>query len=423
VSATVTIDTTVRHQVMSGWEAVATVGQGDFDATPWADAAVNLAVNDLGLNRLRLEIRSGAEHTNDNFMAWRNGQLSDDQWRALRYATVNDNADPFTANLAGFHFSALDRAMDRVVMPMRQRLAARGEPLVLSLNYVSFAPGAGYVHLDPDEYAELILVTFQHLQSIYGVVPDAVEVILEPDNTTPWRGNHIGAAIARTGARLAAAGFHPEFIAPSTTNMANTVPYLDLIVAVPGAMTYLREVSYHRYGGVSDANLALIAARGAQYGLRTAMLEHIGSGVEDLYKDLTVANASAWQQFVLAYPTTDNGAQYYTITNGQPVMGSRTRALRQYFRHVRLGAERVAATGSDGGVRPVGFVNPGGGPVVVIHADGPETYAIRGLRPGRYTVTTSNASTPTLGQGSAGADGELRFSAPVSGVLTVAWQP
>lgn len=423
VTATVTVDTTIQFQVMTGWEATANVGQSDYNEIPWANAAADAAVNDLGIDRLRVEILAGAEHPVDNFDRWRKGQLSNDEWRALRYATVNDNADPMVINPAGFQWSHLDSTMVKVVMPMRQRLAARGERLVINLNYVAFAPAPGYIHLDPQEYAELMLAAFQHMQSQYGVVPDAVEVILEPDNTTPWRGNHIGAAIVATAARLAAAGFHPEFIAPSVTNLANTLTYVNLIMAVPGMNGLLDEISYHRYGGVSDANLVAIAARAAQLGARTAMLEHIGSGVEDLYKDLTLANASSWQQFVLAFPTNDNGAQYYTVSNNQLVMASRTRALRQYFRYVRLGARRVQATSSAGDVRPVAFTNVGGGPVVVIHADGAETYAIRGLRPGRYAVTSSNAGTPVIGQGTAGLDGELRFAAPVGGVLTVSWFP
>ena len=67
------------------------------------------------------------------------------------------------------------------------------------------------------------------------------------------------------------------------------------------------------------------------------MLEHIDSDVEDLYKDLTIARVSAWQQYTIAYPTADNGAHYYSIINSAPVIGSRTPALRQYFRYVRMG--------------------------------------------------------------------------------------
>jgi hypothetical protein len=423
VTATITVDTTVRFQVMTGWEATANVGQSDYNQIPWAGTVADLAVNDLGLNRLRVEVKAGVEHSADNFDRWRKGQIDDNAWRALRYATVNDNADPSVINPAGFHWSQLDSTMVKVVMPMRQRLAARGEQLVINLCYVAFSPPAGYVHLDPNEYAELIFAAFQHMQSTYGVVPDAVEMILEPDNGTPWRGNHIGAAMVATAARLAQAGWHPEFIAPSVTNMGNTLNFVNLMVAVPGVTGLLKEIAYHRYGGVSDATLQAIASRAAQLNVRTSMLEHIGSGAEALYKDLVLGNASAWQQFVLAFPTNDNGAQYYVIANNQPVLGNRTRGLRQYFKYVRLGARRVQASSSTGGVRPVAFTNVGGGPVVVLHADGAETYAIRGLRPGRYEVTSSSDAHPVIGQATVGLDGELRFATTVTGVLTAAWAP
>ena len=408
---------------MSGWEAVAQAGQEFPGFAGWQAQLMDLAVNDLGINRIRLEIRAGAENTEDWWSRLRSGAITEAEWRTKRYATVNDNADPTVVNPAGFHFSELDFKVQSVVLPLKQRLEARGERLYLNLNYVAFSPGTGYVHLDPYEYAELMLVTFEHLRDTFGIVPDAIEIILEPDNATPWRGTSIGQAIAITGGRLRSAGFDPEFIAPSVTNMANTVPFLDLIVAVPDALQFLSEIAYHRYGGVSDANLAAIATRGSQYGLRTAMLEHIGSGVEDLYKDLTIANASGWEQYTLAFPTSDNGAQYYVISNGQPVMGSRTRALRQYFRHVRFGAFRVQATSDRAAVRPVGFTNVGGGPVVVLHVDAAQTFAIEGLRPGTYRITSSSPSAETIGDVTAGADGVVRFASSVTGIITVAFRP
>ena len=422
VTATITVDTLTRFQVMSGWEAVTQAGQDEAGFAGWQQQLMDLAANDLGLNRLRLEVRSGVENPVDSDAAYRAGTISTSEWRSSRYLVVNDNADPNVINAAGFHFSAIDRAVTNVVLPLRQRVEANGERLYINLNYVSFNPSTTLAHLDPAEYAEFLLATFQHLQSTFGFVPDAVEVILEPDANTPWVGTLIGQAIVAAGNRLALAGFRPEFVAPSTTNMANVVPYLDQMVAVPGVMTYLKEVSYHRYGGVSDANLAAIRARASALGLRTAMLEHIGSGVEDLFKDLTIANVSGWQQYTLAYPTSDDGAQYFTITGGLPVMGSRTRALRQYFHFVRRGAFRVAATSTNAAVRPVGFTNPDGGPVVVLHTERAETLAIRGLRAGRYSISNALPSAAGPTETTVGADGELRFSG-VEGVITVAWRP
>ncbi|MCU0915335.1 MAG: hypothetical protein MUC88_12330 [Planctomycetes bacterium] len=60
------------------------------------------------------------------------------------------------------------------------------------------------------------------------------------------------------------AGFEPAFVASSNTNMVTAVTWFDQMVTVPGVLPVLREFSYHRYGGVSPANLQAIAARARQ---------------------------------------------------------------------------------------------------------------------------------------------------------------
>lgn len=395
-AAIVSVDTTNRLQVMKGWEATPQSGQASAGFSIWQMPLMDMAINDLGLNRVRLAVKATAE-------------------------PINDNSNPNVINPAGFDWSTIDQLVQLIVMPLRQRSAARGEQLYVNLNYTAFN-GTGAFLTNPAEYAELMLATFQHLQSQWGFVPDGIEMILEPDNGTLWTdGTKIGLALKAAGDRLAAAGFHPEFIGPSVTNMANTLPYLDAMVQVPGVLQYLKEVSYHRYGGVSDANLAAIKSRAAQYGLRTAMLEHIGSGVEDLYKDLTLANASAWQQYTIAYPTSDNGAQYYVITGNTFVMGSRTPALRQYFRYVRMGAQRVGAVSSTGITRPVAFTNPGGGMAVVLHLDSPGDVVVNGMRPGVYGVemTTPAGVTIQLPDVNTQGTGSARVSPTQLGVLTL----
>lgn len=422
VTATVTVNPAVAYQTMRGWEATSQAGQANPAFGNWKAALMHLAVNDLGLNRIRLEVRSGMEHPVDNYAAFRSGAISESQWKALRYAPVNDNGSASTINPAGFHFTELDESVEGIILPMRDLMAANGEQLYVNLNYVSFGL-LSQAHADPAEYAEFILAVFQHLRDRYALEPDAVEVILEPDNTTIWTGPAIGHAIVATAARLAASGFHPEFIAPSTTSMARAPTWFDQVIAVPGALAHLRELSYHRYSGVSDANLAAIRARGTQHGIATAMLEHIGSGADALYKDLTVANASAWQQFTLGLPVIDNGAQYYRIVNNQPVIASRTVGLRQYFRYVRMGARRISALSGVTRVRPVGFVNPNGSMVVVIHLDQSEVLAVTGLAAGRYGISSSSADGAELGEVQVGGDGVLRFAATAPGVLTVYGKP
>lgn len=181
-----------------------------------------------------------------------------------------------------------------------------------------------------------------------------------------WSLRFVPAAAAAR--RLKSAGFAPRFVAPSTTDVSRAVWYFDGIISVPGARNYVTELSYHCYSGVSDANLLAIALRAEQHGIDSSMLEHIGSGHEDLYKDLTLGRVSAWQQFVLApvfgasKPANDNGGSLFTVDISDPYrpklrMMSRTRYLRQYFKFVRAGALRVAATTSNTQFEPVAFVS------------------------------------------------------------------
>ena len=304
-STVITVDPSTRYQTMTGWEATAEGGQNDVASYPaYRARLLDLAVNTLGINRLRVEVKSGAENPVDTWAEEQSGALAAADWRCQRYATINDNADPMVINPAGFHFSELDATMNRLVLPMKALMDARGEHLYLNVDYVAFArqcSNTPYAHLNnPAEYAEFVLATYQHLKSTFNVVPDSWEVILEPDNTGGlWDGGMVGRAIVAAGDRLKAAGFTPRFVAPSTMNMTNAASYVDAMMAVPGAQQYVKELSYHRYAGVSDDALAAIASRATKYGLQTAMLEHIGSDYQDLYTDLTAGQNSAWQQYTL----------------------------------------------------------------------------------------------------------------------------
>lgn len=417
--ATVTIDTLARFQIMTGWEATAQSGQSNPGFPQFRDALFDQAVKDVGINRLRVEVNAGAENPVDFSLA--NG----DSERCRLWATVNDNDNPRLINPAGFHFSALDSTIARVVLPMKQRLEARGERLFVNLTYVAFldqCPPPVYVHAVPAEYAEFIFAVFVHLRDTFGLVPDAVEIILEPDNVTAWRnGKVIGAAMVATAARLAEVGFRPTFIAPSAADLGNAISFLNDIYSVPGVRPLLGELAYHRYGGATPENLRLLAQRAKSEGARTAMLEHIASDVEDLYADLTVGNVSAWQQYTLAFPAADNGGHYFGIDGTRPVVASRTRYLRQYFYYIRLGAQRVGASSSTSAVRAAAFENVNRGLVVVVHVAAPGPVEVKGLRPGNYGVsaTTSSVTWAELGPLEAGQAGSLSFTAPAAGVMTV----
>jgi hypothetical protein len=409
VPANILVRPSVRFQTITGWEAHPQSGFESPDFHLYKDSLFALAVNDLGINRLRLEIKSGAENTVDYYGQWRRGLISDSTWRCVRFATVNDNSDPNVINWNGFKFAALDTIVKKVIIPMRQRLAARGERLFINLEYVAFTsqicPGRQYHHDDsPQEYAEFILATSLYLRSKYGLIPDAWEVILEPDNTTFWRGPQIGRAIVATAAKLTANAFTPRFIAPSTARVYNTIPYFDqMLTQVPGAKPYLRELSYHRYSSTTAAELQTIGARATQNGIRAGMLEKIKGTHHELHADLKYAKVTSWQQFALAFNANDGGDQYYRIDRTDPLrpklaIGSRTKYLRQYFRFVRNGAVRIDATTSNALIDPVAFINANGKYVVVLKSavSAPVSFGIQALPAGTYGLMSTNGVGVTL---------------------------
>ncbi len=430
--AIVTIDPDTTFQTITSWEATAWMAQ---DSSPnfanYSADVLDMAVEELGLNRLRLEVRAGIENPEDYWTQYQTGVVNYTFWGSHRYTTTNDDADPDHIEWSGFQFSELDNTVEKVVLPFMARVrAAGGEPLI-NLNYVAFTSqnGAGteYIHDNFDEYAEMMLATFIHLDGNYSLVPDYVEVLLEPDNVAQWNGYTIGNAIVATRAKLAAHGYNPGFIAPSNTNMGGAITYFDQLATVSGAVEALSELSYHRYGGVTDANLGAIDARRVSYGLNTSMLEHKGSGYEDLHMDLTLANCSSWAQFALAgIGPVDNGGVYFLIDETDPAdpvvsMTWRAKFLSQYFSYVRPGAVRIGASSDDANIEPLAFINPGGKFAVVLKSNGAGTYSVRGLPAGTYglTYTTSSSYAVDLPDVTIGLGGAVSGSIPAAGVITV----
>lgn len=418
----------VEYQSIVGWEATSQYGALSC-AAPYAaysNALLDRAVNELGLNRVRLEVRSGVENPIDWYARWEAGEVPYEEYRQHRYEIINDNGDPGSINPAGFGFRSVDHVVDDLINPLRQRLAARGEQLYVNLNYVDFGNSAFEHSTGAEEYAELMLATFQHLQTKYGWVPDAVELILEPDNTQNWRPQTIAAALVAAGDRLRSAGFEPDFIAPSNANMGGALQYFDELVGKARVSEYLTDLAYHRYSGVSSGTLESIGNRAVQYGLRTAMLEKIGSTYHDLHADLTAGRVSSWQQFTLAFCESDNGAQYYVLDDSNPaspqlILSNTARYLRHYFLYARRGAVRIGAASGDGRFDPVAFRNPNGRVTVVVKASAGGTFDVRHLPAGTYGVfyTTASQADVRSPDVTIGAGASLTASIPAAGVITI----
>lgn len=419
----VDIDTTISYQTITGWEATMfIVSECNPHFSVLRDAILPYVIDSIGITRVRLEIRSGVEHTVDNYQIFLDHgcpsapDTNYQKWRSIRYATVNDNDDPKVINWAGFQFSSLDWKIDNILIPLKQMLEKRGLKLFINLCYVAFTgqiKDGEYIHNNPDEYAEFVLATYLHMKEKYGFVPDTWEVILEPDNVREWNGILIGQAIVKAAERLQEYGFVPRFVAPSTTNMANAITYLDDIVKVPKAIDYLEEISYHRYGGVSRSNLQQIVQRSQQYGKNTSMLEWWFDNATHkvLYEDLAIGNNSAFQQstFNLFFDidTTDWDNLKINIRDV-------TQYNRLYYLFIRPGAIRKKAITSDTNIGPLAFVNGDTSFTLILDSDKSSLVNIFGLRPGRYTVkfTTETAKFADGGQVVVQSDGKLSLRIP-----------
>jgi hypothetical protein len=93
--AIITLDSNTTYQTITGWEAGAEAGQESPGFENYKEKVFDLAVNDLGINRVRISVRSGIEHARDNWADFRAGRINKATWRCMRYSTINDNSSPY----------------------------------------------------------------------------------------------------------------------------------------------------------------------------------------------------------------------------------------------------------------------------------------------------------------------------------------
>jgi hypothetical protein len=392
-AASITLNPAIRYQTIEGWEAVSQSGETDCPGfNTYKNALFDAAVNDLGINRLRVEIR------------------------------------PYNSTSLAFNLTQFDNKMDNIVVPMRQRLMAKGEHLFINVN---FSGDSGFTQQpDMSAYAQQVLLTYQHMQSKYGFLPDSWEVVLEPGPVSAnWTAAKIDDAIIRSNSLLQANGFtHLYFIAPS---MAKPDESYDMFASTMSDSMIkdnnnvlppnVKEFSYHRYNAPGPDTLQKIANLRSQYGINTAMLEHGGGTYQELHADLEQASVSSWQQYTLAYCWVDNGYQYYVVNGNSFTIGSRTKFLRQYFKFIKPGAVRFQANSNNGAFDPLAFINPDGNDVVVVKASNGDTFSINGLKPGVYGIkyTTNTQYDVDLPDAAIGSGQSLSANIPAAGVITI----
>lgn len=422
-SSVITLNPSTSFQTMKGWEAVMMSTVLDYKPIlPALDKVFREASADLGITRLRIPVHAGIEHPPGYAQQYISGAMSEGTlMQKFAYDIINDNADPTAADATAFDFGLVDWRMENMVLPFKKYVEARGQKLYSYLSYIDFGQSTFEHYSDADEYAEFMLVLFEHLKSKYDFVPDGIDVVNEPDNSNEgWTGTAMGKAIAKTGPRLAAAGYHPDFVVPSTMDRGRAVPYFDEAMAIPGVREYVKEISFHCYADTGTRSLETIAQRATQYNVTVVQDEcwRESNTYQTLHEDLKAGRSSAWQQGNL---TGMHG--YYDVDSStlQVTLNPKTRLIRQYFKYVRPGARRIQADTTNAVLDPIAFINTDNQYVVVIKADSAGEFTVQNLPAGTFGVFyTTSAKFDAQGTNIEVVAGQpVKASIPAAGVITI----
>lgn len=381
IAVVVEVDADRQFQTMSGWEVTSNLVNPSLTLPSPARHAdmFDRLVDEIGINRIRLEIRSGAERPDGPATRFLSGKRSYRYYKKRFYTPVNDNNDPFEIAWQGYDFAELDWHVERAVLPLKERLEARGARLAVNLTFVSFTDKP-ILHHQPEEYAELMEAVFLHLDRKFGFTPDLIELVLEPDHDKmggQWTGAQMGSALAATRTRLAKHGYAPGFVVGSTVRASNTVALVRDLAAAADAPEAIREIAYHRYWGAAPPVLNAIAKLANDLAAQTAMLEWWDERAtpEVLFRDMTIGQASAWQNGVVD--------SYYAMDpeTGAWIADQRFWVFAPIFRAAPLGATRLHAEATAAEVLPLAFQAEDGKKSVALISglEDPATITIRGV--------------------------------------------
>jgi O-glycosyl hydrolase len=412
----IAIDSTRAHQTINGWEATLAIDDDGLNKAS-RDSLIAAAVDQYGITRLRLQAQGNVIESRDHT-----------HYPPELAIGSNDNDDPNVVDPSGFWWQIFDRHVNDYVLPIKARVEARGDRFVLNVCFVGFKPTSRFLQENPAEYVEFMLAVLNHLKTAYSVPlePDVWEMRLEADNgRVRLSPDQMAVFLKAAGDAARKAGFkRMRFSLPSTLDPNRVPDYVEKVLSHPGAAAYMTEISYHRYRTPLPATFEQMRKLSDEHGWTTAMLEHIRADHRELAEDLTKANVSAWAQYTLVGPHGgDTGGHYFYSDSaaGTWKVGSRTRALAQFFNFVRPGATRLEATSNDPELVPVAFRRPDGRFVIVISSTGTARADLKGLPAGKYSITFAGADGKPGGASAASVqpDKSLMIDVPAAGALTI----
>jgi len=428
----VTIDSSERHQTWEAWEVTVNMGHrsdnalSNLDRHPvdqWVlDEIVADAADNLGITAIDLPV-----------------SLTDERHSI---EPVNDNADPFALDDTRVRWNWIDPYIRAIVLPLKERVEARGVPFTFTVRAVAWnAWQWGEPELDPgQEYVEIVFGTLERLRSKFGLVPDYLSPMNEPDHLSSDTSKaQIIRGISKLAVRLQASGYPTKLSFPEVSHVKNTLDWFDAMAeAEPTLLPLVGRISFHGYPQGFERHrrtLNRIRARAHEYGLTTAQTEwwFTTDHPPDIITCMTEGDISVYQPFVLSgfsnnpergpYGITYSGGTFPLFNATGWVRGPDWYELYQFSGFIRPGDVRIDATSSRSGIRTVAFEKPDGRQTVVVLNTESEAVALefRGLAPGAYDIVLTDAghNGEHLSRETVRADEALVFQLSAAGLVTI----
>lgn len=235
-------------------------------------------VSEIGITRMRIEVGPQVE-------------------------MKNDNADPFRTDASAYRFAWQDDQIERHVLPMKERIEARGEKMTLYVSYDLRSKLTPAFLLEPEEYAEMAVAFLAHVKERYGIEPDYWSVLNEPGNHRPGDPKLCAELTAATGRRIARAGFRTRMSGPECVTVTGAARYMEAMQGASGALDHFAQITYHLYHGGAEDVAARNAVREWARKLKVTAAQTEWMEGKDLdvarhiHLCLTEADAVAWDRF------------------------------------------------------------------------------------------------------------------------------
>jgi len=390
-SITLTLDVTRKFQTWAGWGVTLPMlgcpveqwaqdpTRATYDAAPvtedWSHEAVarllDELVFDLGLTHFRLEIGPQVE-------------------------IENDNDDPNVSNEDAFRFKWQDVIIERLCLPLRERVIAREQKPVFSVAFGLTLSLVKPFLLQPAEYAEMAEVFCRHLRDKHGIQADYWAVISQPGfQGRPGDTRQVAALAAATGARLAKAGFATRISAPETADPAHVSEYALALRDLAGPQGTWGRIAYQLRRGADDVSARrAIRILAQEHSLPAAQTGWAGSSALDLIRAihfcLTEAEVTSWEvgEFATLYQPDAARVEFEKTSTAW--------YLRQYSRYIPPGSVRVALGSPSEEIRAVAFLSPRDRVIIVLANLGSTERMARlvGLPPATYQGTSTAPGAP-----------------------------